>query len=47
MGAHEEVLEILREGLSPREIALRYNVTLSTSLGYIDQLIGQGYLLKN
>ncbi len=47
MGKRDEALQMLREGLSPREIARRQKVTLSTILGYIDQLIGQGRLRRS
>lgn len=42
MGVREEALDLLRSGLSPKEIAKRQGVTLATILGYLDQLVGRG-----
>lgn len=35
-------MDLLRSGLSPKEIAKRQGVTLATILGYLDQLVGRG-----
>lgn len=47
MGVREEVLGLLREGLSPKQIAERQGVTLATILGYLDQLVGRGDLRRS
>lgn len=35
-------MDLLRSGLSPKEIAKRQGVRLATILGYLDQLVGRG-----
>lgn len=42
MAAREEVYKKLKNGMTPVEIALERGVTLSTILGYLDQLVGRG-----
>lgn len=47
MGVREEALDLLHDGLSPREIAEHQGVTLATILGYLDQLVGRGDLRRS
>jgi len=47
MGVREEVLQMLRNGMNPREIASERGVTLATILGYLDQLVGRGQLRRS
>jgi hypothetical protein len=47
MGVRDDTLKMLRDGLSPKEIARNKNVSLFTTLSYIDQLIGCGKLTRS
>jgi hypothetical protein len=47
MGVREETLDMLREGLSPKEITRRRGVNINTTLGYLDQLVGRGDLRRS
>jgi hypothetical protein len=47
MGVRGEALDLLRDGLLPREIAEYQGVTLATILGYLDQLVGRGDLRRS
>lgn len=47
MGAREEAVRMIKEGLSPIDIARRRNVTLSTILGYLDQMIVRGAIRRS
>ena len=47
MGVREETLQMLWQGLSPKEIAHAKRVTISTTLGYLDQLVGRGDLRRS
>jgi hypothetical protein len=47
MGVREETLRMLREGLSPREIAKSRDVSIYTTLGYLDELVGRGDLRRS
>jgi len=48
VGVRDEVLRMLKEDhLSPGEIAVRRNVTVSTILGYLDQMVGAGRLRRS
>jgi hypothetical protein len=47
MGVRQEVLEKLKSGMKPSEIARERTVTLGTILGYLDQLVGQGQLRRS
>lgn len=47
MGVREDTLKILRDGLSPKEIARAKGVSITTTLGYLDQLVGCGYLKRS
>lgn len=47
MGVREEVLKMLREGLSPGEIARKRQVTLKTILAYLDEMVGRGQLRRS
>ena len=47
MGARDDTLALLRAGLSPREISEKRKVTLSTTIGYLNQLVGEGKLRRS
>jgi helix-turn-helix protein len=47
MGVRDEVVKMLKQGLSPVEIARQRNVTLSTIIGYLDQMIGRGLIRRS
>jgi len=47
MAVREEALDLLHDGLSPKEIAEHQRVTLATILGYLDQLVGRGDLRRS
>lgn len=47
MGVRDEVVNMLKQGLSPVEIAQQRNVTLSTIIGYLDQMIGRGIIRRS
>jgi DNA-binding MarR family transcriptional regulator len=47
MGARDEALKLLREGLSPGQIARQQNVTLRTIVGYLNELVGRGQLRRS
>ncbi len=47
MGVREETLDMLRSGLSPKEIARQRGVSISTTLGYLDELVGRGELRRS
>lgn len=47
MGVREETLEMLRQGLSPKEISRARGVNINTTLGYLDQLVGRGDLRRS
>lgn len=47
MGVREETLQMLLQGLSPKEIARAKGVTINTTLGYLDQLVGRGDLRRS
>ena len=42
MGARDETLELLQSGKSPSQIASTRQVSLKTTLGYLDHLVGEG-----
>ena len=43
----EETLDMLRSGLSPKEITQKRGVSINTTLTYLDQLVGQGDLRRS
>ena len=47
MGVREETLELLHQGLSPKEIAREKGVNIKTTLAYLDQLVGRGDLRRS
>ena len=47
MGKRDETLTFLRSGISPGAIRRIQGVTLSTILGYLDELIGRGRLRRS
>jgi len=47
MGVREETLDMLRAGLSPKEISRKRGVNINTTLGYLDQLVGRGDLRRS
>ena len=47
MGVREDTLSMLREGLSPKEITKSRGVTINTTLGYLDELVGRGDLRRS
>jgi hypothetical protein len=47
MGVREDTLRMLREGLSPKEISRARGVSIDTTLGYLDQLVGRGDLRRS
>jgi hypothetical protein len=47
MGVREEVVAALKSGRSPGEIAGERGVTLSTVLGYLDQMVGRGRIRRS
>lgn len=47
MGVRDETLALIRAGLSPREISQQRRVTLSTTIGYLNQLVGEGRLRRS
>lgn len=47
MGAREETLAMLRSGMSPKDITRARSVSINTTLGYLDQLVGQGDLRRS
>lgn len=47
MGVRDDTLRVLREGHSPGEIAKKMDVTLDTTLGYLDQWVGKGRLRRS
>jgi len=47
MGVRDEVLDLVRKGLTPEEIAQRMGVSIKTTIPYIDQLIGQRRLRRS
>jgi hypothetical protein len=47
MGVREESLQLLWQGLSPKEIAHAKGVSIDTTLGYLDQLVGRGDLRRS
>ncbi|TDA65023.1 MAG: hypothetical protein D9V45_10480 [Chloroflexi bacterium] len=47
MPVREEVFIKLKNGMTPVEIALERGVTLTTILGYLDQLVGRGWLRRS
>jgi hypothetical protein len=47
MGKREQAFELLSDGFDPIEIARRQGVSLTTILGYLDQMIGVGRLRRS
>jgi uncharacterized phosphosugar-binding protein len=47
MGVREDTLSLLWQGLSPKEIAHAKGVSINTTLGYLDQLVGRGDLRRS
>jgi len=47
MGVREETLELLHQGLSPKEIAIAKGVNIKTTLAYLDELVGRGRLRRS
>jgi hypothetical protein len=47
MGAPEETLALLLDGLTPGQISSERGVTLSTTLGYLNKLVGEGKLRRS
>lgn len=47
MGVRDETRKLLLEGCSPGEIAKRMGVSLKTTLGYLDQMVGEGRLRRS
>jgi hypothetical protein len=47
MGKRDDALALLQQGFTPPQIAARQGVTLSTILGYLDQLVGRGSLRRS
>lgn len=47
MGVREETLELLHQGLSPKEIAREKGVNIKTTLAYLDELVGRGALRRS
>ena len=47
MGVRDETLGLLRRGHSPGEIAKRMGVSLQTTLGYLDQMVGEGRVRRS
>jgi len=47
MGVREETLDMLRNGLSPKDITRARGVSIDTTLGYLDQLVGRGDLRRS
>lgn len=47
MGVREESLELLHQGLSPKEIAREKGVNIKTTLAYLDELVGRGVLRRS
>jgi hypothetical protein len=46
MGVREEALGMLKEGLSPAQVAKRRGVSLKSILGYLNQMVGAGLLRR-
>lgn len=47
MGVRDEVVMMLKSGLSPVDIAIQREVSLTTILGYLDQMIGRGVIRRS
>lgn len=47
MAVREEVYKKLKNGMTPVEIARERGVTLNTILGYLDELVGRGWLRRS
>jgi len=47
MGVREETLEALRRGLTPGQISKQKGVSLSTTLAYLNQMVGEGKLRRS
>lgn len=47
MGVREKTLDMLRDGLSPKEISRKMGVNINTTLPYLDQLVGRGDLRRS
>ena len=47
MGKREDTLEQLRLGLTPGQIAQKFNVSVNTTLGYLDQMVGCGVIRRS
>jgi len=47
MGVREDTLDMLRAGLSPKDISQQRDVNINTTLGYLDQLVGRGDLRRS
>lgn len=47
MGVREDSLNMLREGSTPAQIAKSMGVSIKTTLGYLDQLVGRGSLRRS
>lgn len=47
MGARDDTLALLRDGLSRREISKHRGVTIATTLGYLNQLVGEGRVRRS
>lgn len=47
MGVRDETLKMFRDGLSPKEITRRRGVSIKTTLGYLDEIIGRGAVRRS
>lgn len=47
MGVRDDTLALVRQGLTPQEIAERMGVSIKTTIPYIDQLIGERRLRRS
>ena len=47
MGKREDAVRLLRSGMSPGAIRQIQEVTLSTILGYLDELVGRGLIRRS
>ena len=47
MGVREETVEMLKQGMSPSQIATSRGVTLTTILAYLNEMVGRGIIRRS
>jgi hypothetical protein len=47
MGAREDSVKLLRSGLTPGQISRHRRVSLKTTLGYLDEMVGRGMIRRS